>query len=67
MKSFLRSMVPVLSLLVLIPAARASSPAEARPSGWLGLFLDNGAEATDSASSSRRSNLSRTARGDSCK
>jgi serine protease Do len=49
MKTLLRSVVPLLALFVLIPAARAGSPGEDHPSGWLGLFLDTGAQAADSS------------------
>ena len=41
MKTILRSVVPILALFMLIPAALAASPAENAPRAWLGVFLDD--------------------------
>jgi serine protease Do len=43
-----RPILPLLALVALIPAARAESSGADHPRGWLGLFLDTAADASNS-------------------
>jgi serine protease Do len=42
MRTLLRSIVPFIALVALIPSSRAAAPADAQPHGWLGVLLEDG-------------------------
>ena len=43
MRTRLRSVVPLLAVLVFLPSSQAASPAPGEPTGWLGLYLGDAA------------------------
>lgn len=46
MKTPLRLVVPLFALFVLVPCSRAASPADDRPSGWLGILLGDATQSS---------------------